>query len=249
MLTFECVPPDNKSASLLLNHYNFVKIKTSTPTLNSKRQQDETLVYEHAKFSRDNQCDLERKPKLFSRKRSPGRAGLNNQNSNCSCSYDMSNYVTREEYNQVLLEQKTLWNVVERHEKHILELSNLKMNMELQMDWMKNLLTNHPDFCRVGSSPLRGSPNGTNSNSGNGINGETPSSTGGMMFINGGSLSGNGSSNGNGSTTGNGTEDSNESRNIYVNNSSTTKTTTTTTTTNKTTNNKEQFDRKIKSEP
>merc|ERR1711879_1007398 len=118
-----------------------------------------------------------------------------------------------------------------------------KMNMGLQMDWMKNLLTNHPDFCRVGSSPLRGSPNGTNSNSGNGINGETPSSTGGMMFINGGSSSGNGS------TTGNGTEDSNESRNIYVNNSSTTKTTTTTTTTNKTTNNKEQFDRKIKSEP
>jgi len=49
-----------------LYHYNFVKIKTSNPSLNSKRQQDETLVYEHAKFNRDNQCDLERKQKLFS---------------------------------------------------------------------------------------------------------------------------------------------------------------------------------------
>jgi len=181
-----------------LNHYNFVKIKTSTPTLNSKRQQDETLVYEHTKFNRDNQCDLERKPKLFSRKRSPG-SGLG-----CSCSYDMTNYVTREEYNNILKEHKVLWNVIQRHEDELQKMGDLKMNMEIQMDWLKGLLTNHPDFCRSttfrtspngnGSSSLNGNVSNTNSNSNGNSNGSTDSNDGSRQSP-GGSSETNGTAN------------------------------------------------------
>jgi len=82
-----------------LNHYNFTKVKVSEHSKNSRGHHDQMLVYEHPKFRKDNQCDLERKQKTSSRTVQPQVS---------------RNEVSREDYNRILQDVNTLWSTISK---------------------------------------------------------------------------------------------------------------------------------------
>jgi len=82
-----------------LNHYNFTKVKVSEHSKNSRGHHDQMLVYEHPKFRKDNQCDLERKQKSSSRTVQPQVS---------------RSEVSRDDYNRILQDVNTLWSTISK---------------------------------------------------------------------------------------------------------------------------------------
>jgi len=56
----------------------------------------------------------------------------------------MGNYVLRDEYDKILTEHKVLWNVIHRQEDELKKMAYFKMEMELQIDWLKDVLGKSP---------------------------------------------------------------------------------------------------------